>query len=228
MKILCTICCRSGSKGLRNKNIKLLNGYPLISYTIKQAQKSKLFDKIGVSSDSIKILNIAKSCKVDFTLKRKKKLSLDKTSKVLAIQDLMIKSEQYFKSKFDYIVDLDVTSPLRKIQDIKNSINKIIKENNDVLFSVTRAKKNPYFNMVEYKNHHYQLVKKLNRITTCRQNAPLVYEMNASIYIWRRNFLRKPKKNYLFSQKNSIYEMPFERSIDIDSLADFKIVKALI
>lgn len=227
MKILCTICCRGGSKGLKNKNIKLLHGLPLITRTIKQAQKTNIFNKICISSDSNKILNIASSHNVDFIIKRNKNLSSDSAAKIPVIKDLLEKSEKNFKDKFDYVVDLDVTSPLRRIQDIKKSIKKIIFEDSNVLFSVTRARKNPYFNMIEFRNNQFNLVKKLKKITVCRQQAPVVYEMNASIYIWKRDFLMSKRKNYLFTKKNSIYEMPFGRSIDIDNIDDFKIVKFL-
>ena len=141
MKILCSICCRGGSKGLKNKNIKKINGIPLIAYSIKQAQKSKIFNKIVVSTDDKKISSISKKYNVDLVIKRGQRLSNSRSAKIPVIRDALLKSEIFFNCKFDYIVDLDATSPLRLVSDIKKSIEKILKEKKNLLFSVSEAKK---------------------------------------------------------------------------------------
>ena len=94
------------------------------------------------------------------------------------------------------------------------------------MFSVTEAKKNPYFNMVEKRKKTFALSKQFKGPFFSRQKTPKVFEMNASIYIFTRNFLVKNKK--LFNNKTSIFEMPRERSIDIDDFLDLKLVKYLI
>ena len=227
MKILCSICCRGGSKGLKNKNIKKINGIPLIAYSIKQAQKSKLFNKIVVSTDDKKISSISKKYDVDLVITRGHKLSNSRSAKIPVIRDALLKSEIFFNCKFDYIVDLDATSPLRLVSDIKKSIEKILKEKKNLLFSVSEAKKNPYFNMIEKKDGFYKLVKNKKKfLIQTRQSAPKIFELNASIYIWKRKAILK--KNNLFIKNNSIYVMPHERSIDIDNEFDFKIVKHLL
>ena len=119
MKILCTICARKGSKGVKNKNLKTINKKPLIFYSIDQAKKSKLFKKIVISTDSKKIKNYVKKLGIDCWFLRPAKLATDKSSKIPAIQHALIKAEEYYKQKFDTIVDLDVTSPLRNVSDIK-------------------------------------------------------------------------------------------------------------
>ena len=128
MKILCTICARGNSKGLKNKNIKYLKGLPLILHSINQAKKSRLFSKIVVSSDAGKILNISKKINVDYLIKRSKKLSNSNSPKIPVIRDALKKTEKKFNIKFDYIMDLDVSSPLRNISDIRKSMKKILKE----------------------------------------------------------------------------------------------------
>ena len=128
MKILCSICARGNSKGLRNKNLKKLNGKSLLARNIELAKKTKLFDKIVCSSESVKILNVAKKHKVDLLIKRPSNLSRDKTSKLAAIKHLFKSSENYFKYKFDLIVDLDVSAPLKQSSDIKKCINIIKKK----------------------------------------------------------------------------------------------------
>ena len=143
----------------------------------------------------------------------------------MAIRHAFIEAERYFK-KFNICFDLDLTSPLRNIEDIKNALNKFKKGNFNNMFSVTEAKKNPYFNMVEKRKKTYAISKQFKRIFFSRQKSPKFFEMNASFYIFTRNFLIK--KNKLFNDKTSIFEMPRERSIDIDDFLDLKLVKYLI
>ena len=113
MNILCSICARSGSKEIPNKNIKNLYGKPLISYTIEQAIKSKLFDKILISSDSEKIIQIALKYGAELYIKDLK-IYLEIILLKLMIKNLHSKAEIFYNKKFDVIFDLDVTSPLKK------------------------------------------------------------------------------------------------------------------
>ena len=188
MKILCTICARGGSKEIKNKNIIKLRGKPLIYHTIKQAKKSRIFDKIVCSSDSIKILKIAKKNNLDYLILRSKKLSIDQSPKIDVIKNALILSEKKFNTKFDYIVDLDVTAPLRLISDIKRSLNYIKKIKNICnLITISPSRKNPYFNMVELnQSGNIKLIKKASNkksLITARQLAPKVFDINAGIYI---------------------------------------------
>ena len=117
MNNLCTICARSGSKGVPSKNIKKIAGKPLIQHTIEQAKKSKIFSDIIVSSDCKKILKIAETLGVH-TLKRTNQLSKDFVSKVDVIRDAAKKAQKMLDKKFDNVIDLDVTSPLRQVSDL--------------------------------------------------------------------------------------------------------------
>ena len=226
MNILCTICARKGSKGIKNKNMILLKNHKLIDLSIHQAKKVKIFNKIVVSTDSKIIQKHVVSKKVLSWFIRPKKLSGDKSSKLDVIRHALIESEKKFKIKFDIICDLDVTSPLRLKSDIINSYRKFIKNKYEILFSVCEAKKNPYFNMVEKKNGKIELVKNLKEKILSRQKAPKVYEMNASIYFWKRDALIKRRS--LFGNKVGIFLMPRERSIDIDDQFDLKIVRKFL
>ena len=221
MKVLCVICARSGSKGIKNKNLTNFFGKPLISHTINQAKKIK-FTNIVVSTDSKKISKIS-GYKYSWFL-RSKKLSGDKISKIKVIVDALSKSEKKFKIKYDVVIDLDVTSPLRLEKDIRKAMKIFIKKNYDNIFSVCEASRNPYFNMVEIINKKVCLSKN-KKVFYSRQTAPQVYDMNAAIYIWKRDILLKNKS--LFSKKTGIYIMPKNRSIDIDDKLDYKIVKFL-
>ena len=159
--ILCTICVRAGSKGLKGKNLLIINKKPLILHTIDQAKKSKIFTNIVVSTDS-KIIKkkIKKKKGVDCWFLRSKQLSNDRVSKIEVIKDALIRSEANFDKKYDYVMDLDVTSPLRSIKDIKRAYNMFKKKNIDFLISANNSKKNPYFNMVEFEKKKIKFVKK--------------------------------------------------------------------
>ena len=127
--ILCTICARGGSKGVNNKALKI-NGKHLIEITIKQALASKVFDEIVVSTDLKKIQKIAVKRGVKCWFLRSKKLSSDKSPKVPVIRDALLRAENKFKKQYNVCVDLDITSPLRKIEDIKNALKLFFKKKN--------------------------------------------------------------------------------------------------
>lgn len=223
-KILCVICARGGSKRLKKKNFKKLFGKPLIFHTIDQAKKSKIFNKIVFSTDSSKLQKLAIKFGASSWFLRPKNLANDKAAKMPVIRHAVIESEKKYQNKFDYIFDLDVTSPLRKISDIKSAFKIFLKSKKDMLISGNKARKNPYFNMIEFdRKNQMQLVKKkkINFVRT--QDAPVVYELNASIYIWKRSAIFQQKGP--FCKSVIFYEMPYERSIDIDHLSDFKMVE---
>ena len=127
MNILCTICARGGSKGLRNKALKMIYGKPLIAYTVRQAIKSKIFTEVVVSTDSKEIQKLAKKYGAKSWFIRPRKLSNDKSPKIDAIRHAFKNSEKYFNKKFDINIDLDITSPLRTVEDIKKSLTKFKK-----------------------------------------------------------------------------------------------------
>ena len=188
MKILITICARGGSKGIPGKNIKPINGIPLINYTINTAKLfSNLYDsEIAISTDDITILEVCKKMGIETVYKRPKHLSSDTAGKIDTIYDLIIYHEKLIGIKYDYILDLDVTSPLRTIDDIKQAFELLQKNENALnIFSVNQANKNPYFNMVEQKEDgYYELSKKGDFLT--RQSAKTVFELNASFYFYKK------------------------------------------
>jgi CMP-N,N'-diacetyllegionaminic acid synthase len=225
--ILCTICARGGSKGVKNKNIRLLNGKPLIGYTIEIAKETKLFDHIIVSSDSEEIISNAKKFGAEVIFKRPDELSQDNTAKLPVIQHALLESEKYFNKKFDYLIDLDATSPLRNKDDIFGAFETLINNNYDNVITASNARRSPYFNLVEInENGKVNLSKKPEKPIVRRQDSPKCFDMNASIYVWKRENLLNNIS--LFSGNCGIFIMPEERSIDIDSELDFEIVEYLI
>jgi CMP-N,N'-diacetyllegionaminic acid synthase len=228
MNNICTICARAGSKGVPNKNIKLLHGIPLITYTIQQAIESKLFSKIVVSTDSQKIANVALAAGAECWFLRPKYLSSDKASKLDAIRHAVIKAESKFNTNYDFVFDLDATSPLRKVSDVKKAFKYFIKTKASNLITATPARKNPYFNMIEYSGKKIKLVKSIKDLSSpqARQAAPKVYDMNASIYIWKRDSLFNEQS--LINKHTVLHEMPEDRSIDIDTMIDWYLVELIM
>jgi CMP-N,N'-diacetyllegionaminic acid synthase len=226
-KVLCTICARGGSQGVKDKNIKLINGAPLISYTIVQAMECGLFEHVVVSSDSDEIVTIAQKYGAEVFFKRSEEMSTDTAAKLSVIRDAFIRSEAYYKEKYDYLIDLDATAPLRTISDITNSFEQFIKDDNDNLITAMPSRRSPYFNIVEVDlNKKVTLSKKISSNIVRRQDAPKSYDMNASIYIWKRNVILNEKS--IFLDKTGLYVMPEERSIDIDTELDYKFVEFIL
>ena len=221
--VFCVIPARAGSKGLPGKNIKNLNGKPLIAYTIEQAKNSKYIDRVIVSTESLDIAAISRKYGVDVPFMRPKKLASDKSS-IFNVLLHAIKWMEEKKYSFDILVLLHATAPLRTIEDIDNSIKLLVDKNADNVFSVTEAHRNPYFNMVEVHGKMVRRVKESNCVN--RQSAPQVFDMNASIYVWWKDILKKKKSSFL--RNSRIYVMPKERSIDIDDPIDFKIAEMLL
>tara|TARA_B100002052_G_scaffold234004_1_gene217143 strand:+ start:103 stop:789 length:687 start_codon:yes stop_codon:yes gene_type:complete len=223
MNILCTICARKGSKGIKGKNLLKIKNKSLIFYTIDQAQKIKSINDIVISTDLKLSPKELKKRRLKVFFKREKKLSNDKVGKVPVIRDALKRAEKYYNKQYEIIIDLDVTSPLRSLNDIKNAISKFINSKSNNLITLCESRKNPYFNMVEIIKKVPNLVINSRKTIRRRQDAPKIYDMNASIYLWKRKFLMK--SDNLFSKKTMYYLMPVNRSIDIDNINDFKLVK---
>jgi CMP-N,N'-diacetyllegionaminic acid synthase len=228
MKILCTICARGGSKGVPNKNIRILKGKPLIAYTIEQALQCKIINRVVVSTDSENIAKIAKQYGAEVPFLRPAELARDESPKLAVIQHAVRFFIEQVKYVPDYVVDLDPTAPLRKKDDIIKCIDLI--NDDPVCDSVItgyRSNKNPYFNMVECDSDGFsRLSHRLEHDVVRRQDAPVVYAMNASVYVWRTDILLKQQR--VISGRVKLVEMPEDRSIDIDSEVDFKLVEILM
>lgn len=231
MNLLITICGRAGSKGVKNKNLREFLGHPLILYTLSA---SDLFKKslanydvdIAVNSDSPKLLEIAEKTGICSLIERPLEIAQDTTPKIHAIKHSINFMESKSNKKYDFIIDLDITSPLRTIEDIKSCLYKIISnEDYDVLFSVTHSRRNPYFNMVEVINNFAYKVKESSYVA--RQQAPQVFDMNASIYVFRRDSLISKLKTSVFDGNCYVHCMKDTYVLDIDSEEDFEIMRIL-
>jgi CMP-N,N'-diacetyllegionaminic acid synthase len=221
---LCSVCVRGGSKGVPNKNIRSLLGKPLLIYSLDQARQSGLFDCIVVSSDSPNILQMAKDLGVDHAIERPQELATDSAAKLPVIQHCFQTVENISGIKFDIVVDLDATSPLRNQYDLEGVLELLENRTlqNDSVTSVITgapARRSPYFNLVELDEsggiHLSGKRQEVLKAIVRRQDAPPCFDMNASIYAWWRDSLLK--SDHVFQTGTRLYVMPKERSVDIDS-----------
>ncbi|MDA9742885.1 acylneuraminate cytidylyltransferase family protein [Pelagibacteraceae bacterium] len=209
---LAIIPARSGSKRLKNKNIRLFCGKPLISYSIKESKKSYFIDKAIVSTDSLQIANLSKKFGIEVPFLRPKNLSKDNASSESVIEH----SLKYFIKKkifFDYFVLLQPTSPIRFFKDIDNAIKKIVNTGSETLISVTNKKSG--------KIIYYDQQKNLFKRIAQEKKSLIQYNENGSIYICKTNIFLKSK--ILIGNKKSIpFIMPNYKYFDIDNISDFK------
>jgi len=229
MNILITICARGGSKGIPGKNMKPLNGKHLIAYTIEIAQSFALKYQadIALSTDNQDIRNIAAGYDLHTNYNRPENLATDNVGKIDVIADVMYFMESELKKKYDIIMDLDVTSPLRNINDLEKAYEMLCRNNEALnIFSVSPARRNPYFNMVEEGANGYFRTVKDGKLFKSRQLAPKVYDMNASFYIFKKKFF---EDNWRVSTTNHslAYVVP-HICFDLDEPEDFIVMEVLI
>jgi N-acylneuraminate cytidylyltransferase/CMP-N,N'-diacetyllegionaminic acid synthase len=192
-----------------------------------QAQKTGLFDRIAVSSDSEEILEVAKNFGVTNLVKRPDHLATDQAAKIPAIQHCLQSVERESGTEFSTVVDLDATSPLRSIEDIAGAIALLEEGEVSNVITATPARRSPYFNMIQLQSDGSPTLANVSsQIYVRRQDAPRCFDMNASIYVWCRNVLLEYQT--LFLPATRVFMMPEERSLDIDSEFDFELVKYLI
>ena len=220
-KYLAVILARGESKRLQGKNLKKINGKPLISYTILSALNCKYLDEIIVSSDDKKILKVSKKYGAK-TLKRPKYLATDKAKTSDALRHVIKNT-----FTFDYVVLLQPTSPLRNENHIYDAINLLEKKNADAIISVCKTEYSPSWCNALPKNFSMKSFLKKNILNKRSQDLKNYYRLNGAIYICKINSFLKERSFFL---KKNIYafEMPIEDSIDIDTEFDFKIAKALV
>ena len=189
MRLLFTICGRAGSKGIKNKNVKNFLDKPLALYSLSvidlYLKKSNYDADIVINTDSKELMKIFdnNSLRSVSMIERSSDLAGDNVAKVDVIQNCLEVMEERH-GIYDLIIDLDITSPLRTVNDLEVMIDKKINTDYDLIFSVTDSRRNPYFNMVMETEHGYDRVIKSNFNT--RQEAPVIYDMNASIYVYSR------------------------------------------
>ena len=230
MNILFTICGRAGSKGIKNKNLIDFLGYPLSVYTVSaidlyKKRNTNICCDVVLNTDSKALIHLFKN-QLDFELEiieREASLGKDNTPKVAVIKNCLKIMKEKKNTGYDIVVDLDITSPLRKVEDVNNLINKKLESDADVVFSVTDSRRNPYFNMVKLTENGYKRVISTN--LNARQEAPEIYDMNASLYAYSPTFLESGKG--IFEGKCEVIKMMDTAVLDLDHKVDLEYMKII-
>jgi CMP-N,N'-diacetyllegionaminic acid synthase len=225
VKSICFIGARGGSKGVKRKNIRLLDGKPLIAYTIESALDSKCFENVVVSTDDKEIASIAKKYGAIVPFLRPKKLANDHSgmSDVLIHGILKLRSLGY---SFDALINRDCTVPFIDIKDMRGALNLFKKITCNGVYSVYRQHQNPYFNMMETDSNGYiKLSKKLKHKILRRQDAPIVYQLNG-LFVIKPNALLKYGSTIM--PKILPYEISPEHGFMIDTELEFKLSEVIL
>ena len=226
--ILASLCMRQGSLGVPNKNILKINGKECFRYTLERALDSNLIDDIVISTNSLEIINRAKNLIDQKSIfLRSENLSKSNSSKWEVFRDLILQYENRFKTKIDFLIDLDVTVPQKKTEHIDGVIKELIKNKFDCIITGYEAERNPYFNMMEKNSKgYYEVCKKNKNPIVNRQNSPNVLSLSPSVFGMARNSIFN--NNHWSQTKCDIYKIPRKYGIDIDDKLDLLIVKEII
>lgn len=219
-RILGLIPARSGSKGIPDKNVTSLGGYPLLAWSIRAAIKSRLLDRVVVSTDSREIADISVEYGADVPFIRPAELSTDEASGV----DVVLHACEQL-SEYSTVVVLQPTSPLRTVSDIDASIRLQSQPDVDFCVSVTMPKHHPNW-MLYQPDDGYASRYTTETIAKRRQDLKTLYALNGAVYVADTSALRTEQT--LFGTRTVTHVMPPERSIDIDTRTDLQICRALI
>ncbi len=224
MKPICLICARGGSKGVPNKNIRIISKKPLIAHTITSAINSKLFSHVVVSTENKNIAQISKKYGAEVPFIRPKNLALDTTP----VGDVFIHAIKKLYSlgyEFEIFVNRDCTVPFIKNTDIKKTIDLLKNKKCDAVYGVYRQHLNPYFNMMEKNKEGYlRLSKKLKKRPKSRQKAPIVFQLNGLFTFDAKKFLNQGDP----IMANALpHEISPESGLMIDTEIEFKMAEVL-
>lgn len=232
-KILCVIGARGGSQGVPGKNIRLLQGKPVIAWAIEKALSVPGIDRVVVSTDSDAIAEAARSAGADVPFKRPASLASSDSGKFQVWQHALSTCEQLDRVTYDLYVDIDCTNPLIETKDIQGAIERFRQlqrddHSPDAVFTVSEARRNPYFNLVEPDSEGVLKMSKTlgEGKVLARQRAPVVLEHVAGTYVLATRYVRSA--NHLLDGRAFGYQIPPEKAFDIDSELDYSIIEFLL
>ncbi len=218
---IATVCARGGSKGLPRKNVLAFAGEPLIVHTIRQALACPLISGVYVSTDDDEITEIARRHGAQVPYRRPADLASDGAAKIPVIEHLVQHLEAQGQA-IGRIVDLQPTSPLRIEADLQAAIG--LADRAELVVTVTQPSHNPYYTLVETQQDGTLRLSKPTALSR-RQDAPAVWGLNGSIYVWSRAALARAAADGFWSVAATPSPMPRERSVDIDDLLDFQLAE---
>ena len=231
-RVLITICGRAGSKGFKNKNLKIFDGLPLSHYSLAAAQlfmrqNPELHVDVCLNTDSELLVGAVTSKYPEVTVvHRPEELCGDVVPKMRVFQHSLCEMEKKNGCEYSHLIDLDITSPLRREGDVTGAYETAKAHPEwDLVFSVCPARRTPYMNMAKLVDGHAERV--IEHHFTARQQTPPVFDLNASIYVFTRRFLKENQTGFLWDGVCGMYQMFDTGIIDIDSEEDYRLMEAI-
>lgn len=223
--VLAIIPARGGSKGVSRKNIRDIASKPLIAWTIEAAQQSQYIDRLVLSSEDEEIISVAKSWRCEVPFQRPIELAQDDTPGILPVIHVLEQLAQQ-GSRYDYVVLLQPTSPLRNVDDINRCLEQCIGQCSNACVSVSEAEQNPYWMYLVDRDHRMRSLVNSVEVIPRRQDLPKVYALNGAIYVAKCEWLLQQKT--FLAEETTAYLMPKERSLDIDTELDLMIAEIIL
>lgn len=221
-KILAIIPARGGSKGVPRKNIKMLAGKPLIAWTIEEAKKSKFIDMCIVSTEDEEIKSVAEEWGGNVPFMRPMELAQDDTPGIEPVLHAVKMMPGY-----DFVVLLQVTSPLRTVEDIDGALAYCLDRDCESCVSVTEAEHSPYWMYQMDMQKRLQPILKMEKEKSYqRQKLPKAFQLNGAVYVANVDFVQRARE--FIGEETLGYVMPQERSYDIDTMMDFMMIELLL
>lgn len=216
------IFARGGSKGVVDKNIRVVAGKPLIAHTILCALGSKYVKRVVVSTDSEKIIEVARNFGAEILL-RPNEFATDTSPELLSWKHAISAYDSKLSSLF---ISLPATSPLRTPDDVDRSIEKFLASNYDVQFGITPSHRNPYLNMVKINKNETLEIVIPGSSAVRRQDVPKVYDVTTSVYVAHTNYVLSCES--IMQGAVGYIEIPSERSLDIDTEFDLYLADLIL
>jgi len=222
--IIGLIPARGGSKGVPRKNVREIEGNPLIAYAIECAKKCPSIDHVVVSTDDDEISRVAEKFGAEVPFLRPSELARDTAAMLPVLRHAVEFLEDHYKKRIDLVVLLDPTGPLRTVEDVEGAIEMHKESKCEMVISGNVARKNPYFNMVKEKDNGFvELVCSSEESIVCRQDAPKVYDLNTVVWVYSRKAVMED--NARLSKETMLYQIPAARTIDVDSEEDIELLE---
>tara|TARA_X000000950_G_scaffold287051_1_gene397858 strand:+ start:6171 stop:6872 length:702 start_codon:yes stop_codon:yes gene_type:complete len=224
MRVNGFIFARGGSQGLKRKNLREIKNMSLLEIAIKKAKKIRGINEIFVSTEDEEIENISIKNEVN-VIKRPKKLATNKSPELLSWKHAISYAEKNFEA-FEIFISIPCTSPFSQPKDINKSIKKLLAQKADMCVGISKAIRNPYFNMVQInKDGFLDLHSKKKESIFRRQDAPEIFDLTTNFYTGKTKYIKKCK-NFL-KGKVTYIEVDKKYALDIDDNFDFEIAKFL-
>lgn len=219
---IATVCARGGSTGVPGKNLLELAGEPLVGRAVRQAREAGIFTVITVSSDDPHILDIGQRAGADFIVQRPFHFASDEAGKLGAILHAVETTEAERNGRFDTVVDLDVTTPLRSPRDIIEVVEQLETTEATIVLTASRTRRSPYFNLVQIDEEGVPSLPCPDNMVARRQDGPPLFDLSGAVYAWTRAALDVGE---LFTRTTRLYLLPWQRAWDIDEPTDVDIIR---